>query len=265
VSARPAALVTGRSRGIGLATALRLAAGGRPVALVARGEAGLSRAERAMGDRGAECLAIRADVSSAPEVDRAFAAAIERFGTIDLVVHAAGILSTGRFDRIPVEDYESSIRVNYLGAVHVARAALPRLAASGNGCLVQVASVIAFKSFPGFAAYAPTKWAVRALHETLDAELRQVPVRLAIVYPPITDTAMIRDIPADRRPAVYDRFGSVTADEVAAAIVRGIESRSRRIFVRRTDWLYFHLTRLAPGITGRVLDRMLAGRGGISR
>jgi 3-dehydrosphinganine reductase len=96
---------------------------------------------------------------------------------------------------------------------------------------VLIGSIIAVRTFPGFAAYAPTKWALRAFHETLEMELRGSPIRLSLAYPPITDTEMVRSIPSDRRPGVYDVFRACPVDMVARGIVRGIRRGRRRILM----------------------------------
>lgn len=250
----PAALVTGGSRGIGLALARLLANDGYRLALLSRGGSDLEEAASGLSGDGGSVLAVRADVADAEAVGRAFREVLSEFGRIDLVVHCAGVLETGRFAEIEPEKYRRLVDVNYLGAVHVAREAIACMQDAGGGHLVQVASVIAIRTFPGFAAYAPTKWALRAFHETLELELAGSPVRLSLVYPPITDTPMVRDLPPDRRPAVYDAFPAVSAEKVAAGMLRGIRRRKRRVFVRPDDWLYFHLARVAPGTLGRILD-----------
>lgn len=258
--AGPVALVTGGSRGIGLALARVLAQDGYRLALLSRGGPDLEQAVRGLAGGGAPAIAVQADVADRVAVSRAFGEVLSEFGRLDLVVHCAAVLATGRFGQIEADEYRRLVEVNYLGAVHVAREALAIMSEAGSGHLVQVASVIAIRTFPGFAAYAPTKWALRAFHETLEMELAGSPVRLSLVYPPITDTPMVRALPPDRRPAVYDAFPAVPSEKVAAGIVRGIRAGKRRVFVRRLDWAYFHLLRLAPGTVGRILDGYVGRR-----
>lgn len=254
----PVAVITGGSRGIGLEVARHLGSRGFRLLLIARNPEDLARARLELESAGASCSVTTADVAEPAAVDAALAAAEREFAVPDLVIHCAGVLEAGLYDDLPAEAYRRTMEINYLGSVHVARAALRRMLERGSGHLVQVASVIAIRSFPGFAAYAPTKWALRAFHETLEAELAGAPVHLSLVYPPITDTPMVRDLPESSRPAVYRAFRAVPPDRVAGAIVRGVLARRRRIFARRTDWLYFHLARLAPGTVGRVLDARVA-------
>ena len=256
---RRVALVTGGSRGIGLAVARGLAADGWRLALLARSDDALRRAAQEIAGEDRP-LTLACDVADAGAVERALGEVVARLGGLDLVVHAAGVLATGTYDAITAEEYRRTIEVNYLGSVHVARAAIARMRGAQGGHLVQIASVIAIRTFPGFAAYAPSKWALRAFHETLELELAGSSVRLSLVYPPITDTAMIRELDPARRPAVYDAFAAAPVEAVAAAILRGIRRKRRRIFARASDAWYFHLVRLAPGLTGRLLDRIVAGR-----
>lgn len=252
------ALITGGSRGIGLALARLLAADGWRLALLARGAGELERAASDLRARRVTCLALPADVSDGPAVSAAVSRAWEELGALSLVVHCAGLLATGRHDEIGIEEYRRLMEVNYIGAVNVSRAALALMRARGEGHLALVCSVVAFRTFPGFAAYAPTKWALRAFHETLEMEMRGSPLSLSIVYPPITDTEMVRSIPPSRRPAVYTAFRPQPTDRIAAAIYRGLRAGKSRVFARRRDWLLFHLQRLAPGTTGGILDWYIA-------
>jgi NAD(P)-dependent dehydrogenase (short-subunit alcohol dehydrogenase family) len=256
----PAALVTGGSRGIGLALARLLARDGYRVALLARTDADLDQAVRTLPERERGHLCLPADVADLQAVRRAFGSAVETFGRLHLVVHCAGVLATGRFDAIEIEDYRRLVEINYLGTVHVSREAIAHMLAAGGGHLVQLTSVIAIRTFPGFAAYAPTKSALRTFHETLEMELADSPVRLSLAYPPITDTPMVHALPRGSRPAVYDAFPAVPAERVASGILRGIRKGRRRIFVSSLDWFFFHMTRLAPGTVGRVLDAYVARR-----
>jgi 3-oxoacyl-[acyl-carrier protein] reductase len=130
------ALVTGASRGIGRAIALALAAEACDVALVARGEDALQAAEREVASRGVRTVAIRADVTSAADVERMVAEAAGSLGGIDILVNNAG----GSF---PDDDegWQNAFHANIEAAVRATHAATPHMRERGGGCIVHIASI----------------------------------------------------------------------------------------------------------------------------
>ena len=134
--------------------------------------------------------------------------------------------------------------VNYLGAVHLVRSALPHLPRHGDARIVLVASGAALIGLYGYTSYAPSKFAVRGLAEALRSELVPEGIGVSVVYPPDTDTPGYRAELA-ARPAITSRLaaagGLMTADQVADAIMRGI---ARRKFT------------IAPGLAMAALARL---------
>lgn len=131
------AVVTGASRGIGRAIALGLAAEGAGVVLCARGEERLHQTQAEVTGRGAEALAVPADVTLAGDIDRVVAAAVERFGRLDILVNNAGGSRAGDSD----EDWDVTYQANLLAAARATRAAVPEMRRSGGGSIVHIASI----------------------------------------------------------------------------------------------------------------------------
>jgi NAD(P)-dependent dehydrogenase (short-subunit alcohol dehydrogenase family) len=180
----PVVLVTGATGGIGAATARAYAGRGARLVLLARSPHLLEtlRAELAAG--GARALVTVADVADAPAVDRAFEAAIQEFGGVDVVVHSAAVIAYGRHDQVPAEVWDHVIRINVTGTANVARAALRAFGARGGGSLVVIGSVLGQATVPFMGSYAVSKWAVRGLVRTLQQEARELPgVHVSIVNP----------------------------------------------------------------------------------
>ena len=117
-------IVTGASSGIGLATAQLLAADGARLVLASRGADALARAAQSCTEAGGDVVVVPTDVRDPDAVKVLFAEAVERFGHVDAVVHAAGVLAYGRFEDVPADVFEQVISTNVLGTGHVARAAL---------------------------------------------------------------------------------------------------------------------------------------------
>ena len=162
------AFVTGAGKGIGRALAEALAARGATVGLAARSEDELAALAGALGSR---ALALPCDVADAESVSGAVERFVAEAGGLDLAIANAGIAHYGRFEDQDPELHERMTRVNWLGTVNTARAALPHLRAGGGGHLVIVSSGAGLRAFPEAAVYGATKAAQRGFAEALRHEL----------------------------------------------------------------------------------------------
>ncbi|WP_054028325.1 SDR family NAD(P)-dependent oxidoreductase [Bacillus sp. FJAT-28004] len=136
------AVITGGSKGIGLATALLLAAEGAEIAIVAREEESLRSAAEQIKERtGKEVLAISADVSRPEDVTRAVEQTIERFGGVNILVNNAGTSAAKPFDQVETDAWTADLDLKLLGAVHFARAVLPHMRKAGGGAIVNVTAI----------------------------------------------------------------------------------------------------------------------------
>jgi short-subunit dehydrogenase len=185
-------LVTGASSGIGRKVALLLAEQGHSVALLARRRSELEQVARECSRRGAvRAVAVVADVAVADEVEAAFDQAVGELGPIDSVVHAAGVAAYGRFDEVPAEVFDRVLQVNSSGTANVARSALTqfdRYDLVGN--LVLFGSVVGRISTPNLSPYVASKWAVRGLARTLQAEQAVGGHHISLVEPGGVDTTI---------------------------------------------------------------------------
>ncbi|CAM4498207.1 MAG: SDR family oxidoreductase [Paenibacillus macerans] len=136
------AIITGGSKGIGLATALTLAGEGAQVALVARGLEALKEAEaKLMEQTGVKPLILQADVSSESEARRAVERAAEQFGGIDILVNNAGTSAAQPFEQVDSEAWGADLHLKLFGAVNFARAAIPHMRKSGSGAILNVTAI----------------------------------------------------------------------------------------------------------------------------
>ena len=252
INASSRALVTGASKGIGRALAEALAARGAAVGLVARGAEELEALAAQLGPR---AVVLPCDVGDAAQV----ADAVERFATaaggLDLAIANAGVAHYGRFEDQDPELHERMTRINWLGTVHTARAALPHLRAGGGGGLVIVSSGAALRTFPEAAVYGATKAAQRALAEGLRHELAGSGVSVTTVYP----GEIMSELHAHEKatmPAWYhgDTRAADPAD-LARAVLDGVEAgRASVAFPREVRLLA--LNAVAPGLVDRLLRRL---------
>jgi NAD(P)-dependent dehydrogenase (short-subunit alcohol dehydrogenase family) len=218
------ALVTGASRGIGAAVAEALGAAGATVVRVARP---LDDASRQAG------LDIRADLTDPAQVSKMAERVRAEAGVPDIVVHNAGGFLLKRLADTTPSEFDEQVRVNLRAAFLVARELLPAMAALGRGTYVGLGSVADHVGFPENAAYAAAKYGLRGLHETLVAEYRGTGVRLTLVSPGPTDTAIWDPFDPDHRPGFPARSAMLRPSDVADAILF-VATRPPSVQV---DWL----------------------------
>jgi short-subunit dehydrogenase len=227
-------LVTGATRGIGSAIADAFESRGCEVGRVSRsGE-------------------LRADVGDAHSI----AAAVERFGDVDVLVANAGIAHYLPVADMPLETVEELTRVNWLGTVYTVKAALPRMLERGRGHIVIVSSGAGLRSFPGGAVYGATKAAQRGFGEALGHELAGSGVGVTLVYPGQIRSAL-HDHEKERMPAWYRFERCVDPAPLAAAVVAGVENRAREVFHPPNVRLLRIVHGLRPGLADAWLRRMM--------
>ena len=218
------ALVTGASRGIGAAVARTLAGAGARVVRVAR-----SLADTASGPfRDLPC-----DLTDAVQVERLAERVLDVEGTPAVVVNNAGGFLLRPLDATTPADFEAQLAVNLTGSFLIARAFLPPMRAAGGGVFVSIGSVADHTGFPENAAYAASKYGLRGLHETLAAEYQGTGVRLTLVSPGATDTAIWDPFTPERRPGFPPRGTMLRPEDVADAVLFAT-TRPEHVHV---DWI----------------------------
>jgi len=208
-------LVTGASRGIGLAIAKRVAAAGDRVALMARGESVHALA----AELGENCLGCQADVSNARDVASAIESIISDWGRLDMVVNNAGTHRGGKLSRLASDDWQSVLDTNLSGALKVCQAASEHL--GEGGCIVNIGAVVGFRGFPGDSAYAASKAGLAGLTRALSIELAQRDIRVNLVIPGLVLTEMTsalsdKALESMRQKIPMGRYGD--PDEIAEVV-----------------------------------------------
>ena len=186
-------VIAGASSGIGRATAQRLAREGAHLVLASRRADTLAEVVSECARLGAEAIAVPTDVTDAAAVQALAEAARARFGRIDVWINNAGVGVVGPFDEVPAESHAQTIRINLLGQVNGAHAALPVFKRQRHGVLVNTLSIGSFVPTPYAASYAASKAGLRGFTESLRAELQDWPgIHVCDVYPAIVDTPGLR-------------------------------------------------------------------------
>lgn len=215
---RPAALITGASRGLGLALAHRLADRGHPVILVARERAPLEEAAAEIRDRGGIAHAVVGDLGRAEDARSIAAQATALVGRVGLLIHNASTLGPvpmpSLADTSP-EELAAVLEVNVLGPFRLTRALLGGLALGEGGTVLHVSSDAAVEAYPGWGAYSVSKAALDHLSRLWAAELGGAGVRVVSVDPGEMDTKMHADAVPDADPSTLGRPRDVAGRIVA--------------------------------------------------
>ena len=227
-------LITGCSSGFGRdIAAAALARGDNVIATARRPETvtGLQPADRV--------LTLPLDVTNQDQIAGAVSAALDRFGSIDVLVNNAGIGSVGAVEMIEPDHLRTVMETMFFGAVALTQAVLPHMRANGRGAIVQISSQGGQVAPPGFGAYCAAKFALEAISEALAAEVRPLGIKVLIVEPGAFRTALLSgtmhrspEIDAYADTANATRAGAEAADgtqpgdprKAAAAIVDAVDS-----------------------------------------
>lgn len=212
------ALVTGASRGIGRATAVRVAAAGFDVAITYVSDAdGAKETLAAIEAEGRRGIALQADVRSAESVDAAFRQIEEELGPVLVLVNNAGVRHDNLALRLTDDDWADTLQTNLTGAFNCSRTALRGMVRARWGRIVMVSSVAGLHGNPGQAAYGASKAGMVGLARTLAKEYARKNVTVNVVAPGPVATAMTEGLVEKISEAVpLGRPGTV--DEIAAAI-----------------------------------------------
>jgi uncharacterized protein len=247
-------VVTGASRGIGRATAIALAGDGARLALLAR-SAEVEHLAAELRAGGADVHAFRADVGDPEQVESTAAEIRHRLGSPTIVLNNAG---AGRFlavEETSAAEVATMIACPYFAAFFVTRAFLPEMLARQRGLIVTVNSPVSRLIWPGATAYAAARWALRGFTAGLRAELRGTGVGVLEVLPGKVGSSYFDHNPGseERIPRIARMIRTLSPEDVAAAIVRGIERDRRTVVLPAMLRLFLLLHRLTPGIVEHLL------------
>lgn len=258
--AQQVVVVTGASGGIGRAVARAFGSRGAKVALLARGEKGLSAAADDVRSEGGSALPIEVDVANHQQVFAAAARVEEELGPIDVWVNVAFTSVFAPFDQIKPEEYKRVTEVSYLGFVYGTMAALERMKPRDRGVIVQVGSALAYRGIPLQSAYCGAKHAIQGFNESLRCELMhdKSNVHVTMVQMPAVNTPQFSWV-LSRLPNHAQPVPPIYQPELAArAVVFAAEHpRRREYWVGTSTTATLIANKFLPGL----LDRYLAKTG----
>ena len=258
-------LITGASSGIGEELAVQLARAGARLALAARRGDRLAQVrERISAVGGAEPLIVVCDVTLDGDPPRAVAETLAHWNRLDIVIANAGFGVVGPFAKLSLEDYRRQFETNVFGVLRTLQAALPAVLAS-QGQLVIIGSVAGWTASPGASPYAMSKFAVRALANSITPELALVGVRVTLLSPGFVESDIRRVDNQGRLHAEaaepIPRWLVVGRDRAVAQMLRAIARGQREMVITGHGKLFVVLERFFPWVLRAAARRMAATRG----
>ena len=248
-------LITGASGGIGRCLAEQSAAAGARLVLAARSADKLDELARTLTARGADVVAVPADVTSEVDRRRLVDTAVERFDGLDVLINNAGVASWGHFADSSEEILRQIMEVNFFAPAELMRLAAPALTRGRQPAVVNVASMCGRCGMPAWSEYSASKFALCGLTEALRGELARFDIDVLLVVPGLTRSDLSRHLlrKAGRADIDFDR--GMPAEDVARGILRALRAnRGETVLGRDARWL-LRVRRFLPGLVDALLAR----------
>jgi NADP-dependent 3-hydroxy acid dehydrogenase YdfG len=214
-------VITGASSGLGEATARLLSAEGASVVLGARRVDRLQALAKELIGKSGKALAKATDVTDCDAVKTLVDTAVQTFGRIDVMINNAGLMPQALLERLKIDEWNRMIDVNLKGVLYGIAAALPHMKRQKSGHFINVSSVAGHRVGPGFAVYAATKHAVRALSEGLRQEVKPYNIRTTVISPGAVATELpnsVTDPDAAARIRKFYAEVAIPAESFARAV-----------------------------------------------
>lgn len=253
---RKAIFITGGGSGIGRATAQLFASRGWFVGLGDVNEAGMAETARLIGG---EVFATRMDVRNRTE----WRDALQRFvnasgGRLDVMFNNAGVAQGGAFEAMSEDETDRVLDINLRGVIHGAEAGLPHLKATPGSILVNTCSAAGLYAGAGMSIYCVTKFGVRALTDSLDAEWQEAHgIAVRSIMPSFIDTPLLSGPTADSNQSMREKVVEMgleftPVEKVAEAVWQAVHGSKRHVLVGKTAKRLAFVMRWAPGLVGRI-------------
>jgi len=269
-------LITGGSRGLGLAMAEEFAGAGVKIAICARHEQELMRARQHLEQMGVEVCAVACDVSRPEQVQHLIDSVQQQLGRIDVLVNNAGVIAAGPLLSQTVEDFEEAMNVMFWGTVHPTLAVLPQMIAHGRGKIVNITSIGGRVAVPHLVPYCCAKFACAGFSEGLHAELKRFGIHVLTVVPGLMRTGS--HLHAQFKGKHKQEFGwfalsgtnpltSISARRAARKIAAATCSNRADLVIGWQAKLMAQAHGMAPGLTQdamALVNRLLPDAGGVT-
>ena len=244
-------IITGAGSGLGRAISLEFAQMAWKIIVA---DVNMERAEETVtliNSAGGEGIAINCDVSRPEDLENAAELLEKEWGGVDIVVNNAGIAAGGYMEKIPLEEWDRIIGINFKGIIHGCRTFIPVLEKQGGGYIVNVASNAGIASLPEMSSYNATKAAAISLSETLKIELVKKNIGVTVVAPTFFKTNLMDSFtsPDERQRIMANAFfdkSTCSAEDVARLTVKAITRNKTYVVTPLDGNLTWYFKRLFP-------------------
>jgi short-subunit dehydrogenase len=258
-------LITGASSGIGEELARQLGQAGAKLTLAARrGDALESVAQKIAAASKTRPLVVTCDVTRDADVQRAVAESVRQWGKLDVVIANAGFGVVGPFKKLSVDDYRRQFETNVFGVLRTIYAALPEIEKT-RGNVVIIGSVSGWGATPGASPYAMSKFAVRALANSITPELRLAGVKVTLVSPGFVDSNIRRvDNQGQLHAGAKDPIPAwlvMSTEKAVRQTLQAVARGKREVIITGHGKALVVLERFMPWVIRAAGRKMAAGRG----
>ena len=247
-------IVTGASSGIGKETALAFGRAGARVVMVAR--RGEVLRQIAAENPQLQLCPLPADITHPAAAAEIVATALREFGRIDILVNNAGLGQRGPFAELDFADARRVMEINFFALLRCTQAVVPVLSRQGGGQIVNISSIVGVIATPQNSIYCASKFAVRALSDSLRLELRAAGIDVISILPGHTATPFFENQICTGGPSRFSSLHGQSPVRVAAVILRACRQRRREVVLTFLGTLGYWAKRLCPGFVDWCLSRL---------
>jgi len=259
------AVITGGSRGLGLVIARHLAAKGVNLVICSRSKDQLDAAQQELTALGAQVLALQCDVTDQSQVNKLVAAAINRYGKIDILINNAGTIQVGPVNVMTEREYEEAMNVHFWGPLYTTLATLPHFRAQQEGRIINIASIGGKIAVPHLLPYCASKFALVGLSEGLATELKKENILVSTITPSLMRTGSPRNITVkgdhEKEYAWFKTAASFPLiseepQKVARKIIGALEFNNIRPSISRAERVASITKEVAPEVLDFVFSQI---------
>jgi len=249
------AVVTGAASGLGRALALQLSKEGCNLIAADYNKKELEETAKQVKAGGGQIAVFDFDVSDLSKVIKFSKDVKKKFGQIDILINNAGVTLWGKFDEMPIKDFEWIMGINLWGPVYMMQAFISDMK-KRETFIVNISSTFGMAGAGSQSAYSATKFAIRGLTESIQNETRKFPVTVISVIPGGIKTNMFKNSRVVKEGQVIkdtssytarmEKFGRTTAQDAAAKIINAIKNKKTRVVIGPDAHIIDRLTRFLP-------------------
>jgi short-subunit dehydrogenase len=245
-------LITGASQGIGRALAVEAVRREARVLAAARSDTLLEELAQQVRQSGGTLQTVQADVTSAEDRRKMADAALRHFGGLDVLINNAGIGATGHFVEAGPERLRKIMEVNFFGLTETTRICLPLLRQGNRPAILNISSIAGKRGIPARSEYSASKFAVQGFSEALRAEVAKDGIDVLVVCPGLTQTNFSHNMLEQKALLQMDHLRGMTAEAVAAAILRALERGRNEVCLSLQGRLLVLVSRFFPRLADRI-------------